>query len=43
MEKFVEVKKEIDEAAADPDLEAVLLYTRATGYEGLEFVLLSEH
>lgn len=43
MEKFVEVKKEIDEAAADPDLEAALLYTRATGYEGLEFVLLSEH
>jgi hypothetical protein len=43
MEKFVEVKREINEVAADPDLEAVLLYTRATGYEGLEFVLLSEH
>lgn len=43
LESYMAAKNEVTAAIADPDLEAVLMYTRATGYEGVEFVLLSEH
>lgn len=43
IEKYLACKAEAREVAADPDLEATLMYSRATGHEGIEFILLSEH
>lgn len=43
MEEHLAFTKECQEASADPDLQAALAYARATGYEGIEFVLLSAY
>jgi hypothetical protein len=41
--EYQNAEKEAADAGSDPDLKAAIMYCRGTGYEGIEFVLLSEH
>src|SRR5689334_17016003 len=43
MEEHMAFTKECCDASADPDLQAAVAYARATGHEGIEFILLSAY
>src|SRR5207302_6563212 len=43
MDAYMSFVKECKAASADPDVEASVAYARATGHDGIEFVLLSTY